>query len=102
MINMAKKGDWVRIHRVVLAANERTAKIPEDTQKCDLEMWTKGFLLNDSAEIGDEVEVETAVGRTETGTLIEVNPYYTHSYGKFVPELIQIDKQLRELMGGEN
>ena len=98
---MAVKGDWVRIHRVVLAADERTAKIPEDTKKCDLEMWTKGFLLNDSAEIGEEVEIETAVGRIEKGTMIEVNPYYTHSYGKFVPELIQIDKQLREIMGGE-
>lgn len=98
---MAKKGDWVRIHTVVLKAEERTGKIPEDTQACDLEMWTKGFLLADG-EIGDEVEVETAVGRIEKGTLIEVNPYYTHSYGKFVPELIQIDKQLREIMGGEN
>ena len=98
---MAKKGDWVRIHRVVLAANERTAKIPEDTQKCDLEMWTKGTLLQD-AEIGDEVEVETAVGRIAKGTLIEVHPYYTHSYGKFVPEIIEIDKQLREIMGGDN
>ena len=97
---MAKKGDWVRIHTVVLKAEERTGKIPEDTKVCDLEMWTKGFLLGD-AEIGDEVEVETAVGRIEKGTLIEVNPYYTHSYGKFVPELVQIDKQLREIMGGE-
>ena len=97
---MAKKGDWVRIHTVVLKAVERTGKIPEDTQACDLEMWTKGFLLSD-AEVGDEVEVETAVGRIEKGTLIEVNPYYTHSYGKFVPELVQIDRQLREIMGGE-
>lgn len=63
-------------------------------------MWTKGFLLND-AEIGDEVEIETAVGRREKGTLVEVNPYYTHSYGKFVPEIIMIDKQLREIMGGD-
>lgn len=98
---MAKKGDWVRIHTVVLKAEERTGKIPEDTKACDLEMWTKGFLQAD-AEIGDEVEIETASGRIEHGTLIEVNPYYTHSYGKFVPELIQIDKQLREIMGGEN
>ena len=97
---MAKKGDWVRIHTVVLKAEERTGKIPEDTKTCDLEMWTKGFLLED-AVIGDEVEVETAVGRIEKGELIEVNPYYTHSYGKFVPELVQIDKQLREIMGGE-
>ena len=96
---MAKKGDWVRIHAVVLKAEQRTGKLPEDTKKCDLEMWTKGFLCAD-AEIGDVVEVETAVGRIEKGTLIEVNPYYTHSYGKFVPEIIQIDKQLREIMGG--
>lgn len=97
---MAKKGEWVRIHAIVLKAEQRTGRIPEDTQRCDLEMWTKGFLLND-AEIGDEVEIETAVGRREKGTLVEGNPYYTHSYGKFVPEIIMIDKQLREIMGGD-
>lgn len=96
---MVKKGEWVRIHAVVLKAQERTAKIPEDTKKCDLEMWTKGFLQED-AEIGDVVTVETASGRLEKGELIEVNPYYTHSYGKFVPEIVQIDKQLREIMNG--
>ena len=96
---MAKKGDWVRIHSVVLKAEERTAKLPEDTKACDLEMWTKGELQAD-AEIGDVVEVKTAVGRIEKGTLIEVGPYYTHSYGKFVPEIIEIDKQLRKIMKG--
>ena len=97
---MVKKGEWVRIHAVVLKADERTGRIPEDTKQCDLEMWTKGTLLQD-AEIGDEVEVETAVGRIAKGTLIEEHPYYTHSYGKFVPEIIEIDKQLREIMGGD-
>jgi len=98
-MKMAKKGDWVRIHKVVLKAEERTAKLPEDTKVCDLEMWTKGTLLSD-AEIGDEVEIETIVGRREKGELVEVNPYYTHSYGVFVPEIIEIDKQLREIMKG--
>ncbi|MGN0658201.1 MAG: 2-amino-4-oxopentanoate thiolase subunit OrtA [Emergencia sp.] len=97
---MAKKGDWVRIHSVVLKAEERTAKIPEDTQKCDLEMWTKGALQEETAEIGDVVTVKTASNRIEKGTLIEEGPYYTHSYGKFVPEIIEIDKQLREIMYG--
>ncbi len=96
---MVKKGEWVRIHSVVLKADERTAKIPDDTQKCDLEMWTKGFLQED-AEIGDEVTVKTASNRLEKGTLIEVGPYYTHSYGKFVPEIVEIDRQLREIMFG--
>ena len=99
---MAKRGDWVRIHAIVLKAAERTAKIPEDTQRCDLQQWTKGFLQEDAAEVGDEVTVKTAVGRLVKGTLIEEGPYYTHSYGKFVPEIIDIDKQLREIMfGGE-
>ena len=53
---MVKKGEWVRIHSIVLKAEERTAKIPDDTQKCDLQMWTKGYLQED-AEIGDEVTV---------------------------------------------
>lgn len=101
---MAKKGDWVRIHKVVLPAAERTAKLPDDTKKVDFEMWVKGALMNETAEIGDTVQVETAVGRIEEGTLIEVGPYYTHSYGKFVPEIIEIDKKLRGIMdfGGEN
>ena len=62
-------------------------------------MWTKGELQED-AEIGDVVTVKTASNRLEKGTLIEVGPYYTHSYGTFVPEIIEIDKQLREIMFG--
>ncbi len=96
---MVKKGEWVRIHSIVLKAEERTAKLTEDTKHCDLEMWTKGFLLQD-AEIGDEVEVETAVGRKAKGTLVEVHPYYTHSYGEFVPEILEIDRKLNEIMDG--
>ncbi|QHI72304.1 2-amino-4-oxopentanoate thiolase subunit OrtA [Aminipila terrae] len=96
---MVKKGEWVRIHSTVLKAEERTAKLPEDTKGCPLEMWTKGFLQED-AEIGDVVTVMTASNRMEKGTLIEVNPYWKHSYGTFIPELVQIDKQLREIMFG--
>ena len=95
---MAKNDDWVRIHSVVLNADERTAKIPEDTQKCDLQQWTKGFLQDQSADIGDEVTVKTAANRIVRGTLVEDGPYYTHSYGKFIPEIIEIDRQLREIM----
>ena len=38
---MAKKGDWVRIHRVILTAAQRTAKLPEDTKHVDFEMFVK-------------------------------------------------------------
>lgn len=96
---MVKKGDWVRIHKIVLRADERTARLPEDTQTCNLEMWTKGFLQED-AEIGDEVVIKTAVNRLEKGTLIEAGPYYTHSYGKFIPEIIEIDRRIGAIMAG--
>lgn len=99
---MAKKGDWVRIHNVVLKADERTARLPDDTKKCDLEMWVKGSLIEEEGYIGDMVTIRTASGRMQKGALVEERPHYTHSYGDFVPEIIQIDEQLRKIMyGGE-
>ncbi|RKD34633.1 2-amino-4-oxopentanoate thiolase subunit OrtA [Thermohalobacter berrensis] len=101
-MKIAKKGDWVRIHNVVLNPEERAPKVPDDTKKVPLEMWVKGFLLNDEAKIGDEVEIETYIGRKVKGKLIEINPYYDHDFGKCVPELLYIGKQLRSFLeGGE-
>ena len=96
---MIKKGEWVRIHKIILQPSERAPQVPDDTKAVPLEMWDKGFLLAD-ANMGDEVEVETVTGRREAGTLIEVNPYYDHDYGKFIPELLAIDKQVREIVFG--
>ena len=99
---MAKKNDWVRIHRNVLEPQERTGKLPEDTKMVPLEMWVKGWLVNETAELGDEVTIKTCVGRTEHGRLIEVNPCYELNYGRFVPEILQMETQLRQaLFGGE-
>lgn len=99
---MAKKNDWVRIHRNVLEPEERTGKLPEDTKKVPLEMWVKGRLQNETAEIGDEVTITTCVGRTEYGTLAEVNPCYELNYGSFVPEILDMETSLRNaLFGGE-
>lgn len=94
----AKKGDWVRIHNTVLEVGQRATNIPEDTQNVPLEMWDKGFLMDDSAKIGDKVTVETYIGRTIEGTLLEVNPYYKHDFGKSVPELLYIGRQAREIL----
>lgn len=94
----AKRGDWVRIYNVVLEVGQRATNIPEETQKVPLEMWDKGFLLDDAANIGDQVKVETYIGRKVEGKLIEVNPYYEHDFGKCVPELLYIGRQARELL----
>lgn len=99
---MAKKGDWVQIRSVLLKAEERTARLPEETKKCDLLQWTKGFLQEESAKKGDDVHVITAVGRCAKGTLVDEAPHYTHDFGDFIPEIITMEKQLKEIMFGGN
>lgn len=94
----AKHGDWVRIHSIVLESNERAENIPEDTKEVPLEMWDKGTLLDEEAKIGDLVKVETIIGREIKGKLIEVNPYYKHDYGKFIPELLYIGRDAKETL----
>ncbi|MCT4605414.1 MAG: 2-amino-4-oxopentanoate thiolase subunit OrtA [Marinisporobacter sp.] len=96
-----KKGEWVRIHSIVLDSSERAPQVPDDTKKVPLELWVKGFLQHD-AQMGEVVEVKTMTGRIEKGKLIEVNSSYKHNYGNFVPELLQIGTDLREMLwGGE-
>ena len=98
---MIKKGTWVLIHRNILSPEERAPQVPEDTKKVPLEMWIKGYLMEDAKE-GDEVRVTTRTGREEAGTLLEAEPYYKHDFGKFVPELLKISEQVREItFGGE-
>ncbi len=96
---MIKAGSFVRIHQVILKAEERTSSIPEDTAKTDLRMWTKGFLKAD-AEIGDVVEVTTLASRTETGTLVATNHMYDVNYGEFVEEILPIGVYLKEKLHG--
>lgn len=94
---MVKKGEWVQIHQIVLNPEERSNHLPEDTKKVPLELWVKGFLKQDS-NIGDEVEITTLTGRTAYGTLVDVNPSYKYGFGEFVPELLQIGIQLRDIL----
>ncbi len=96
---MIKKGEWVLIHKNILEPSERAPQVPDDTKKVPLEMWIKGY-LNADAEIGDEVEITTITKRVEKGTLLEVNPYYKLDYGVFVPELLSINAQVREILFG--
>jgi hypothetical protein len=99
---MAKKGDWVQIHSVLMEPENRSTNLPKDTKKVPLEIRFKGFLQED-AEIGSKVTVLTRTGRVEVGTLVETKPYYAHSFGTHVPELMQVSEQVREILfGGED
>lgn len=90
---------WVRIHRILLSPGERAENLPADTLKVPLELWDKGFLLKD-AEIGSDVEVRTTTGRIISGTLIESNPSFDPGYGHFVPEILVIDRLVKDVLFG--
>jgi hypothetical protein len=93
----AKKGDWVQIRQTVLSPGERAPQVPEDTRKVPLLLWVKGFACADAAR-GEQVEIETVTGRRTKGELFAVNPRYIHDFGDFVPELLQMDMQLKKLL----
>jgi len=95
----AKKGDWVEIQWVVLAAEERSPSVPPDTAQVPYLARVKGFLLQE-ARLGDTVEVETIIGRRMRGTLLAVNPPFGHNFGRAVPELLTIGTELRPLLAG--
>ncbi len=95
----AKKGDWVQIENTVLPAGQRAPQVPEDTQQCDLKLWVKGIIQQD-AEMGEEVEIQTVTGRMAKGQLCSVNPKYIHDYGEFQPELLKVELQLKEILFG--
>ncbi len=92
---MVKKGEWVKIEKILLKPEERTAKIPEETKKVPYIVHISGFLQED-AEIGDEVTIVSRIGRKHSGKLIEVNPTFKHNFGDFVPHLINISIELKK------
>jgi len=98
----AIKGDWVRIKKIVLKVGERSNNLPDDTKKVPLEMWDKGFLLNEHASLGDWVKVETIIGRVIEGEFVQADPSYDVNYGASVNETLYIGKQLREMLGDEH
>lgn len=97
MKTQIEKGTWVEIHNIILQASERAPQVPEDTRRVPLEMRVKGLLLA-PASIGEAVEIETPTGRRLHGTLSEVNPPYTHSFGSPIPELSIVGKSVRALL----
>lgn len=96
---MSNLGKWVQIHKIVLDENSRAPQVPDDTKKVPLEMWVKGKLLTE-ANIGDVCKVETVTKRVVEGVLCDIEPKYVHNYGEFVPELLQVTTQAKEILFG--
>lgn len=92
------KGSWVEIEDTILAAEERTANLPEDTQKTPLTMWMRGFLDTDKAQVGDEVEIITLAKRRVRGRIVESAPRHNYDYGDTILELIEVGEELKIML----
>jgi hypothetical protein len=90
-------GSWVEMYRVVLPAGQRAPQVPNDTRRVPLEMRVKGFLVV-AAALGEEVEIDTVAGRRLRGTLVAVNPAYTHGFGAPIMALTGIAGEVRRLL----
>ena len=94
----AKEGDLVQVHKIILKSDQRPDTLPEDTKSLPYESWIKGFLLNEEGTLGDEVRIESFIGREISGTLVSVHPAYDHSFGLPQKELLSIGRELRKKM----
>ncbi len=88
-MSMIKAETWVEIEKIILAPEDRAPSVPEDTKRVPYVMRASGFLQAD-AELGQIVKIRTMIGRELEGKLITVNPSYSHSFGKVVPEILKI------------
>ena len=97
-MSYAAKGDWVQIHQIVLPAGERAPQVPAETKIVPLELWVKGFLLDNKAEKDNNVTIRTLAGRELSGRLVSKNPRYEFDYGDPQPELIAIGPEIRAIL----
>jgi hypothetical protein len=89
-----KSGNFVEIRKILLEPADRSERLAEDTKRVPLEARIRGILLSD-ANVGDEVEIETHIGRIVRGTLIDGNPQFKHGFGKPIRELIEVSREIR-------
>lgn len=92
----AKRGDLVEIHKAILKPDQRPDTLPSSTKLVPYEGWIKGFLMDENANIGDEVKIETFIGREISGILTRVNPIYDHHFGTPQKELLSVGDEARD------
>ena len=94
----AKRGELVQIHKIILEPDQRPDGLPSSTKSVPYECWIKGFLIDEEANIGDDVKIETFIGRKISGTLYQANPTYDHNFGEPQKELLSIGTEVKKAL----
>ncbi len=88
IVEEAYQGDLVQIMSVVLAPADRPESLPPSTRAVPYQCWIKGLLVDERARVGDQVTIESLIGRRLAGTLSALGPTYDHGFGRPRPELL--------------
>jgi hypothetical protein len=105
IVTQAWRGDLVQIMSVVLEPDERPETLPPSTRAVPYQAWIKGLLVDDQARVGDQVTIETFIGRRLSGKLHAVHPTHDHGFGRPRPELLPAAELARQWLfgpGGES
>ncbi len=97
MTDQVEPGTWVEVEQVVLEPDARAPQVPDDTREIPLLLRVHGRLLG-AGRLGEEVEIETRIGRRLRGRLVDPRPRYRHGFGAPVPELTAAADQARAIL----
>lgn len=89
-----RTGDWVEVAYVLLEPLDRSVALPPETASQPLRVWVKGFARAEAA-IGEALEIETMTGRVVSGRLTDIDPGYTHTFGRPAPGLTRVGADVR-------
>ena len=92
---LSQIGSWVEIAWVAMTPSERAEQLPESSKTVPVVAKVRGFAL-ESVALGAELSVKTLAGRTLSGTLVDLSPGHTHSFGRPQPLLLAVGGALRE------
>jgi len=91
---------WVEVGFVVLRPDQRPPDLPPETRAVPYYARVKGFVAGTPA-VGDTVEIETLAGRTIRGELLQIDPPFTHDFGRPVQELVEAGRDADRLLWPE-
>ncbi len=97
--DIARIGDWVQIEKTILEAGSRAPGVPDDTAALPMTARIKGFALSEGGT-GDEIEIETVIGRRIVGRLVVVEPRHGHDFGGPIKELTAAGIEARDMISG--
>jgi hypothetical protein len=88
---------WVEIGFVVLTPEQRPPNLPSETRAVPYYARVRGFVAGTPA-VGGTVEIETLTGRRIKGELLQIDPPFTHGFGRPVQELVEAGRDAERLL----